>query len=247
MSLLATAVLVSQSAFGQIPGGEKGSGGLNAAMIRIFGAHTNFISKVDVRVLNKNQQETSTLPMGLEMLSGKIRVEINLNQIKSKELSAEAVTQMKQLGMDQLITVQVNDKKLNLFIYPNLKSYAETPMTKDEMDTMTKAYKLDKTRLGKETIDGHPCEKDSVTLSDDKGNQEKAVVWYATDLKDFPLQIQITQDTDTMIMHFRDIKLGRPDAALFEAPAGMAKFDSMEALMSDAAAKKMNAATGKTH
>ena len=218
---------------------------MNASMSKWFGSNTNFISKVEARVLDKNQQEVTSMLMGFEMLGGRVRVDINMAQVKSREMSPDFAATMKQMGMDQMITVLLPDKKLILSIYPGLKSYAESAMPKEEVESAEKDYKVQKTRLGKETIDGHACDKNDVTLTDDKGAKQRAIVWNATDLKDFPVQMQLTEDDNTVIMKFKDIKLGSPDNSHFDAPAGMAKFDSVNALMSDAITKKMNAAGSK--
>ena len=226
-------------------GDSKGTPGMNAAMSKWFGGNTNFIAKVEAHVLDKNQQETTTMPMSFEMLGNRIRVDINWGQIKSRELSPEYVTTMKQVGLDQMVNVLLPDKKLILTIYPSLKSYAQTAMPKEDVESAEKDYKIDKAHVGKETIDGHPCQKNDVTLTDDKGGKQRATLWNATDMKDFPIQMQLTEDENTVILKFKDVKLGRPDSAHFEAPAGMAKFDSVNALMSDAITKKMNSAPAK--
>lgn len=234
----ACAIAVSiQSVHAQIPGKDASS--LNASMIRLFGGNTNFIAKTEARVLNKSNVETTFLPMGFEMFAGSIRVEVNLTSIKSKELSPEIVSQMKQLGMDQLTTVQLADKKVNLQIYPSLKSYVELPMVKEEIDALAANYKVEKTSLGKETIDGHSCDKCDVTLTDDKSVKQKAIVWYAKDMKDFPIQIQTTADDSTLVLRFKEVKLGRPEASHFTSPAGLKKYETMEALMTDAAMKRI--------
>ncbi len=183
--------------------------------------------------------------MGFEMLAGKMRVDINMAEVKSKEMSPELAAMMKQMGMDQMTTILLPDKKTVLSIYPGLKSYAETPMDKSEAEAASMEYKMEKTRLAKETIDGHPCEKNNVTLTNPKGEKQHATVWNATDLKDFPVQMQIPADDSTLIMKFKDVKIGRPELSHFEAPAGLTKYDDLSTLMSDAVAKKMGAGTAK--
>jgi hypothetical protein len=222
-------------------GGGKGAPGLNSAMPKLFGSNTNFIAKVDARVYDKNHQETTSMPMGFEMLGDRIRVEINMTQVKSREMSPDFANQMKQMGMDQMTTILLPDKKVVLTIYPGLKSYAETPMDKDEVESSKKGLKVTKTHLGKETIDGHACEKEEVTLTDDKGTQQHATIWEAADMNKFPIQMQLTQDDASVVMKYKDVRLGRPADNHFQAPTGMAKFDNVNALMSDAITKRMNA------
>ncbi len=242
---LAAALCAPRAALAQLPAADKTAAGMNAAMIRFFGSNTNFISKAEVRVLDKNQQETTSMTMGFQMLAGKMRVDVNMAQLKSKELSPEVIATMKGMGMDQMSTILLPDTKQIITIYPGLKAYAATPMPKEESDAASMTYKLEKTRLGKETIDGHACEKNNVVLTDTKGNKQTAIVWNATDLKDFPVQMQIPDEDSTLIMKFKDVKLGRPELSQFEAPAGLAKYDDISTLMADAVTKKMGGGSSK--
>jgi hypothetical protein len=233
-------------AFAQAPAaGGSGAPGMNAAMIRFFGSNTNFISKAEVRVVDKNQKETTAMTMGFQMLAGKMRVDINMAEVKSKEMSPEFAATMKQMGMDQMSTIMLPEQKQIITIYPGLKSYAIVPMPKDEADAAAMTYKMEKSRAGKETIDGHACEKNNVTLTDSKGGKQHAIVWNATDLKDFPVQMQIPDEDSTLTMKFKDVKLGRPETSQFEAPAGLTKYDDISTLMSDAVAKKMGFGASK--
>lgn len=237
--------LAPSNVLAQAPGGDKGPPGMDASLSKWFANNTNFIAKVDVRVLDKKQQETTSMPMNFEMLGSRVRVEMNWTQVKTKDLSPDFPATMKKMGLDEMTTVLLPDKKLILSIFPGVKSYSESAMPKTEIESAAKDYKVEKSKVGKETIDGHTCDKNNVTLTDDKGAKQSAVVWNATDMKDFPIQIQLTEDESTVIMKFKDVKIGRPDKAHFEAPSGLTKFDSVNALMSDAITKQMNAGAAK--
>ena len=41
----------------------------------------------------------------------------------------------------------------------------------------------------------------------------QATTWNATDLKDFPIQIEIKENGNTTIMHFMNVNLAKPDPA----------------------------------
>jgi len=112
-------------------------------------------------------------------------------------------------------------------------------MTAEEAAALESNYKVEKSKLGAEVIDGHPCEKNKGTVIDGKGARQEAVVWNATDLKSFPVQMQMNQREATVIMHFQDIKLLKPEAKLFETPSGFTKHESMEKLMQAAMAKML--------
>ena len=73
--------------------------------------------------------------------------------------------------------------------------------------------------------------KNNVTLTGEKGEKQGFLVWNATDLKDFPVQIQIPAPDNTVMMTFKEVKLVKPEARTFEAPAGLTKYDSAERLV----------------
>jgi hypothetical protein len=228
-----SAALFSSAAFAQVSGGDLSSG-LNAAMTKLFGNNTAVTSKAELHVWDKSKKETTVMPMGFNMLDGKTRLDIDLNQIKSSQMPANAISSFKQMHMDQLSTIIRPDRKVTLLIYPALKSYAEIAMTSEEAADANKNFKVEKTKLGKETIDGHACDKTKVVLTDDKGQKQTAVTWNAADLKDFPVQLQLTEQDNTIVVRFREVKLIRLDAKQFEAPAGLTKYDSAEKLMAKA-------------
>ncbi len=211
--------------------GLSGEPAKNAAIVKLFGGNTAFSARAEFRILDRNQKETDFMPVNYACLDGDVRMEIDMNQVKSVEEPALAPTALKQMSMDQTIIITRPEKKLTYSIFPRAKAYAEIPMNKDETAAMQINFKVASTPLGKETVDGHPCQKQKVTLTGDNGAKEEATVWNATDLKDFPVQIQMVADTSSILtVKFRDVKLGKPDAKQFEPAADLKKYDSVEAL-----------------
>lgn len=215
--------------------------GINAAMLKLFGDNKAFTAKAEARVLDKEQKETSTLPMTMWMLDDKLRSEMDLTQAKSSMMPAEAAAVMKQAGMDKMITIVRSDKKATLLCYPGAQAYAEIPFSESE----SAESKVESTEVGKETIDGHPCVKVKLSSTDSKGRPQEAFVWQATDLKKFPIQIQMAQKSSTVIVKFETPKLEKPAAALFEAPEGHAKYPNAQALMQAVMMKMFSGAGAK--
>ena len=208
-----------------------GETGVNAAMVKLFGGNTSFTARAEFHVLDPHQKEIDLMPVSYSMLDGSTRMDIDMNQVKSADVPAAAMSTLKQLGMDQTVVITRPDKKLIYSIYPRAKAYAEIAMNKDEKAALDVNFKIEKTPLGKETVDGHECQKDKVDFTGDKGQKLEATVWSAGDLNNFPIQMQMAADpTANMLIKFRDVKLVRPDAKQFEPPSGMTKYDSAEAL-----------------
>ena len=191
-----------------------GERGMNAAMLKLFGGNTAFTAHAEFVVYDKQRKETDRMPANYAFLDGNVRMDIDMSQVKSAEVPSPYLDALKQMSMDQTVVITRPDRKVTYSIYPRAKAYAEIPMPKEETAVLDTNWKLEKSPLGKETIDGHSCQKDKVTFTGDKGQKAEATVWSAADLKDFPVQIQMAADADTTVLvKFRDLKLtlaGRP-------------------------------------
>jgi hypothetical protein len=227
--------------FAQMPGLSGGAGGMNGAMIALFGSNTTFSARAEFVVLDRDQKETENLPLNYQFSNGKMRMDIDLDQFKSTEKSAQFLPTLKRYGMDQTIVITRPDRKLTWSVYPRAKAYAEIPMSKEEITAQAANYKFDKTPEGRETVDGHDCAKFKITLTTTKAEKveaTEATVWSATDLQAFPIQMQMAIDADsTMVIKFRDVKLAPPEDGQFEVPGALTKYDSAEALL-DALSKR---------
>jgi hypothetical protein len=235
-AVLVALTLTPATTFAQLGNGSPAKG-MNAAMMKLFGSNNSFSSKAEIRLLDKAGKASTVIPMGFTMLDGKMRMDIDLTQIKSSDMPPNAIPMMKQMGMDTMIAIKRPDKKQDLIIYPGLKSYLESPSSKEEIADTAKNYKIDKTKIGKETIDGHPADKNKVVMTDDKGQKTEATTWNATDLKDFPVQIQMAEDGENVVVKFSDVKLAKPAPTQFEVPAGLARYTNQQQLLQVAASK----------
>lgn len=207
--------------------------GVNAEMLKLFGETKAFSAKAIARLLDKDQKETLTMPLTMALRDGKLRSELNMSDMQGQAIPAEAAAMMKQAGMDQMITIVRPDKKTTVISYPGLKSYAEMPFAENEKAE----EKVEFTEVGKETIDGQPCVKKKLTTTDSKGRPQEMFVWQATGMKNFPVQMELPQRSNKLIVKFQAPKLEVPDAALFDMPTGYTKYDSIQMMMQSAMMK----------
>lgn len=224
-------------AHAQMPGG--GQSGVNAAMLKLFSDISGFTSKAEVRLTDKGTKELTTMSMGFSMLERKVRLDLDMSQIKSKQVTKESLAGLKTSGLDRLTTVVRPDRKIALIIYPAIAGYVELPMSKDEAADMDRTYSVSKVKLGRETIDGHVCEKFKVTLTSANGPSQEALVSYASDLRNFPVKIEMNQAETQLVMVFRDVQLARPETKVFEAPGGFTRHATIELLMQSAMLKTL--------
>ena len=163
------------------------------------------------------------MPMDFAALDSKVRLDINLALVQNKEFSATMLANLKQSGLDRMVSVFRPDKKITYLIYPGVQSYQELPVVKGETDAYEKGLKVEKTALAKETIDGHPCVKNKTVVRNGKDAALEATTWNATDLKDFPLKVEMKEKGNTVRMHFSEVRFVKPEAKQFEVPAGYSR------------------------
>jgi len=231
-STVVAVVLAGQSALAQLP--QTQLPGLDAAMTKLFGNNNAFTATATARLLDEKETETMSMPMSYALLDGKIRSEVDMTQVKSKQMPANASAMLKQMGVDKMVSIVRPDKQIQFIVYPTARAYTEMPINKGTNGNGggNQDYKMESTKLGTETVEGHPCVKNKVIISSKDAEKQEAVVWNASDLKDFPVKMQMAQSGGgALVMTYSNIKLEKPDAKLFEPPTDFEKHDSVEKLL----------------
>jgi hypothetical protein len=91
---------------------------------------------------------------------------------------------------------------------PYVRSYPFSVMTPEK--------KYERVPVGKETVDGHVCQVEDVTISSPKlPNPIKIRLWEAEDLQGFPIKIQTMMHR---IIEYKNVVLGPQDPTLFIFP-----------------------------
>ncbi len=223
--LVAVGLLSTSPARAQMPGAGPGAG-MSAALAKLFGDVKAFSAKAQVQV-SEGDKQVMKMPMNFSMLDDKMRVEMDMTQVDNSSAPPGMVDQLKQMGMAQVISIVRPDKKQAYVIYPERKTVLAMPMPAET----SKDAKFQKTPLGKETVDGHPCVKQKWTIPDEKGGTVEPITWNATDLKDFPIRIETKDKGNTSTITFSNVQLTRPDARLFEPPGSYKQYNSPQEMM----------------
>lgn len=230
------------------PGGGIGGMGrlgsapsLSGSMKKVFGKHTAFTANVEIQVTS--DEGKFVLPSKMVVLDNKARIEMDMAEIKGGVIPPDAAATVKQMGMDKTVTITRPDQETVYMIYPGLKAYAAQPFKDPDATRPESDYKAEVTELGKETIGGQACIKNKVVVTDNEDRKHEFTVWNATELDNFPVQIESSQDGTKVTWLFRDVKLGKPAAALFDPPSDYKKYDSLMALMQEQMMKRMQKET----
>jgi hypothetical protein len=234
------ACVMAPAVFGQrmFGGGPRDFG--SSQMAKIFGKNQAFTATADMTIADKQRGEPMQMSTAYAFLKGNVRTEMDMTSMKGASMPPQAVAQMKQMGMDRSVSIYRSDKKLLYLVYPGLNAYCEIDPSKMRQPDKTeqKEPKIEITQVGKETVDGHPCVKNKITITSDDGTHE-ILAWQATDLNDFPIKTEMQTGDSTITTHFRDIKLSAPSASLFEPPTEYKRFDSMQEMMMSSMQKMM--------
>jgi hypothetical protein len=77
---------------------------------------------------------------------------------------------------------------------------------------------VDRTPAGNETVDGHACKVENVTVTPHDGQPTKMKVWEAEDLKGFPVKVEMQSKNGPITLLYKDVSLTEPAASLFTHP-----------------------------
>lgn len=157
------------------------------------------------------------------------RTEMSMSDVQGGGLPPSAVAQMQAMGMDKVVMITPSDKKNVYMVYPKIHAYAAVPVPSDT----TKDISVQTTKLGDDTVAGHPCVKNKVVMTNN-GQQNELTVWNATDLNNFPIQItQSPQPGVSATVNFEDVSFGKLSSDLFQPPSNFTRYSSVQALMEE--------------
>jgi outer membrane lipoprotein-sorting protein len=232
LAILSLGIFPACAQIGETPGVPQFGNGMD----KLFGDNQTFSATLQMQMDNGGNPIAMSGKMSFD--KGSSRFEMNLSDMKGGSIPPDAAAQLKTMGLDRMVSITQSDKKVVYVIYPDAQSYSEmTPATSDAGATNADS-KIEITQLGNETIDGHACAKNKAVVTDKQGAKHAFTVWNATDLKNFPVKIQMNEQ-GSATMTFKDIGFSKPDASLFVPPTGYTKYDSMPEMMQAVMMKKM--------
>src|SRR5882762_3641262 len=171
-TVLAISVLASHGQPGGVGGPPPGPS-MSGRMKKVFGEHTAFSANLEMQYQGESSSDAMIMPGKMAVLDGKSRFEMDMTQMKGGQLTPASAAQMKQMGMGSMTAISRPDKKLNYMVYPGLQAYLENAMRDPDADKPDSDFKVEVTELGKETVDGHPCVKNKVIVTDKEAKKHE--------------------------------------------------------------------------
>lgn len=87
-----------------------------------------------------------------------------------------------------------------------------------DRDPMAAQGAVQRQTVGADTVDGHACTVEQITVTPATGAPITMKAWEAKDMGGFPLRIELPTPQGPMRVEYKDITLATPDASLFAAP-----------------------------
>jgi hypothetical protein len=87
-----------------------------------------------------------------------------------------------------------------------------------QQDPFTQQGSVERTPAGTDTVDGHACKVENVTITGKNGTVTKMKVWEAEDLQEFPVKVQVETGRGPTTVIYKDISFDAPAASLFTPP-----------------------------
>lgn len=149
--------------------------------------------------------------------------------LKEKVYSAPGKQRKEQvLGGDTPVTIIRMDKGVIWTLMPEQKMYMEMSMKQGQSQSPgvdMSGYTIERTEMGKETINGHEATKYKMIMTGPEGKKLGGFQW----IVDPGIQIKmdvVSKDGDSkerIKMELTNLKIGKQDSALFEIPADYTK------------------------
>jgi len=118
------------------------------------------------------------------------------------------------------VTIVRGDLDVVWMLMPDEEMYMEMDMSDQYSNplTTTGSTEVSRVKVGEENVDGHPCNKEQVTVTYDSGDTDTMYQWSATDLDGMPIKAEALDGSWKYTLH--DIRTGHQDENLFEVPPG---------------------------
>lgn len=229
-SITTLAVLACLAPIAAAQGGARMNSALSSATFaKIFGNNAAFTATAEMHVTHKDGKHNRNIEMQYFVRDGKVRMNMNLAKM-GEQIPPEALSRMKRLGMERyIIILHPGTDQRAVMMYPDIRAYVE--LNARAPGKHNNSPQITKTRVGTDTVDGHPCVKYKLTVTRPDGSHGHMTEWEATDLHNFPIKLAMSDNTTASSIVFKHIDHTPPDASLFDVPGHYKRYDSLQQLM----------------
>jgi hypothetical protein len=211
--------------------------GVSTGLIRVFDELKGFSAQAELRVLDNSGTVTTALPIHIGYAPGKLRLDFDITHLTNGLLPAFALESMSRIGLNQVATILVPERKNIVMLYPLFRAWTEMPMPPEELDAAHRKFTITRAELGRENIDARECLKTRATFTDADGRKAEATFWKTSDASATPVQIETRDKEGVVQFRFKWIRVANSIGKRFDAPDSYKKFSSSQELVKAAVAQ----------
>ena len=175
--------------------------------------------------LNKSDNKSWVMDAPLWITGQKMKMEMDM----TKMMESQGAKDASQSPMGRMTMLNRGDKKMGYTLYPNVQKY----MVHTDTEEQDEKPKVEKTKVGTETIDGHPCDKFKVIITYKSEKPQEGFIWNARDLGGMTIKSEVENKDYKMTTELKKIVLKSSPASVFEIPQGYTESkDFMDIMMS---------------
>src|SRR3990170_2880564 len=172
--------------------------------------------------VDKSRSETHSFEAPIAKAGEKFRMDMDMSRMAKGEEKPNV--------MSKMINISRGDKTVAYTLYPNKQKYITHKDT--EEGHLGEEPKVEKTKVGSETIDKHPTDKYKVKITYKNGESHEGFIWNATDLDGMTIKSEVENKDYRITTELKNIVPKTPAVSLFEIPAGFTEAkDFMELMM----------------
>ena len=190
----------------------------------------DFYADVHSFSTNKSDSKNWVMDSKLWITGPKMKMEMDM----SKMMQASGAKDAEQSPMSKMTMLNRGDKKTGYTLYPNVQKY----MVHTDTEEQGEKPKVEKTKVGSETIDGHPCDKYKVVITYKSEKPQEGFIWNAKDLGGMTIRSEVENKDFKMTTDLKNIVLKSSPASVFEIPQGYIESKNFMELMMPAQPKQ---------
>jgi hypothetical protein len=176
-------------------------------------------------VFSTTVSETYSMEMPLAIAKNRMRLEMDMSKMMKDD---------PQSPVSRMIMLDRGDKNKSYTLYPNAKRF----MVHAGEEAAEEKPRVDKTRMGSETIGKYKTDKFRVKITYKDGTVEEGLIWNAGELEGMTIKSEVENKDYRITTELRNIVLKTPQASLFEIPAGYSEARGfMDLMMKDTSRK----------
>jgi hypothetical protein len=183
----------------------------------------DFYAVVHSVTLNKGNNQTWIMDAPLWVTGPKMKMEMDL----TKMMQSAGAPNAEQSPMSKMTMLNRGDKKTSYTLYPTAKKY----LVHQETEVIEEKPKVEKVRVGSETIDKHPCDKFKVTVTYRNEKPQEGFIWNAKDLGGMTIRSEVENNDFKITTDLKNIVLKSSPPSVFEIPAGYTEARNFMELM----------------